>query len=155
MVACVGESLIDIVNNKEFVGGCPFNVALAASRLGAPVSYFGKVSSDRLGLMILERMIDNGVLFDPEEMIRTTNDFGEVMRNSKELPTLETTIEKVNDEFIQNPLVSWKTLFGSDDDEEKKDGRETAAKPAGGEAAESNPEASAPAAVPATSQPGE
>lgn len=66
MVACVGESLIDIVNSRELVGGCPFNVALAASRLGAPVSYFGKVSSDRHGLMILERMIDNGVLFDPE-----------------------------------------------------------------------------------------
>lgn len=66
MVACVGESLIDMVNNREFVGGCPFNVALAASRLGAPVSFFGKVSSDRQGLMILERMIDNGVLFDPE-----------------------------------------------------------------------------------------
>jgi type II secretory pathway component GspD/PulD (secretin) len=102
----------------------------------------------------------DGVLFDPEEMIRTTNEFGEVMRNSKELPTLETTIEKVNDEFIQNPLVSWKTLFGSDDDEEKEDAdKESAEKSAEGEATESNTESadetSAPAAVPATSQPGE
>ncbi len=104
----------------------------------------------------------DGVLFDPEEMIRTTNEFGEVMRNSKELPTLETTIEKVNDEFIQNPLVSWKTLFGSDDDEEKVEGsKESAEKPSEGGAAESSAEAapasetSAPAAVPATSQPGE
>jgi hypothetical protein len=95
-------------------------------------------------------------------MIRTTNEFGEVMRNSKELPTLETTIEKVNDEFIQNPLVSWKTLFGSDDDEEKVEGsKESAEKPSEGGAAESSAEAapasetSAPAAVPATSQPGE
>ena len=101
----------------------------------------------------------DGVLFDPEEMIRTTNEFGEVMRNSKELPTIETTIERVNDEFIQNPLVSWKTLFGDDDDEEKKDGKESAEKPSEGEAAESNTapsaETPAPAAVPATSQPGE
>ena len=99
----------------------------------------------------------DGVLFDPEEMIRTTNEFGEVMRNSKELPTLETTIEKVNDEFIQNPLVSWKTLFGSDDDEEKtEDGKESAEKPSedGAEAAPAS-ETAAPAAVPATSQPGE
>ena len=66
MIAAVGESLIDIVNGKELIGGCPFNVALAASRLGAPVSYFGKVSADRQGLMILEKMIDNGILFDPE-----------------------------------------------------------------------------------------
>lgn len=101
----------------------------------------------------------DGVLFDPEEMIRTTNEFGEVMRNSKELPTIETTIERVNDEFIQNPLVSWKTLFGDDDEEAKKDGKESAEKPSEGEAAESNTDPSAetpaPAAVPATSQPGE
>lgn len=102
----------------------------------------------------------DGVLFDPEEMIRTTNEFGEVMRNSKELPTLETTIEKVNDEFIENPLVSWKTLFGSDDDEEKEDAdKKSSEKPAEDEAAEFKAETSAespaPAAVPATSQPGE
>ena len=98
----------------------------------------------------------DGVLFDPEEMIRTTNEFGEVMRNSKELPTLETTIERVNDEFIENPLVSWKTLFGDDDDEEKKDAdKESSEKPSEGEAAETSAESAAPAAVPATSQPGE
>ncbi len=100
----------------------------------------------------------DGVLFDPEEMIRTTNEFGEVMRNSKELPTLETTIEKVNDEFIQNPLVSWKTLFGDDDDEKDDADKESAENPSEGEAADSNAESSesaAPAAVPATSQPGE
>ena len=31
MVACVGESLIDIVNSRELVGGCPFNVAVMSS----------------------------------------------------------------------------------------------------------------------------
>lgn len=113
----------------------------------------------RVRILNPEDMAD-GVLFDPEEMIRTTNEFGEVMRNSKELPTLETTIEKVNDEFIQNPLVSWKTLFGSDDDEENaEDGKESDGKPAEGEVtesgAESAPDSAAPAAVPATSQPGE
>ena len=101
----------------------------------------------------------DGVLFDPEEMIRTTNEFGEVMRSSEELPTLETTIERVNDEFIENPLVSWKTLFGYDDDEKEDAEKESAEKTSEGEAAESNTDPSAetpaPAAVPATSQPGE
>ena len=103
----------------------------------------------------------DGVLFDPEEMIRTTNEFGEVMRNSKELPTLETTIERVNDEFIEHPLVSWETLFGSGDDDEKtekdaKDGK-TAETPDGDGDSESASasEPSAPAAVPAAPQPGE
>ena len=107
----------------------------------------------------------DGVLFDPEEMIRTTNEFGEVMRDSKELPTLETTIERVNDEFIENPLVTWEKIFGSDDDkDEEKDKKESAAKPAGDGEGSSAPESAsesssadsaAPAAVPATSQSGE
>lgn len=66
MIACVGESLIDRIGDRCLIGGCPFNVAIAASRLGAPVTYFGKVSSDEYGLSILERMIDDGVLFDPQ-----------------------------------------------------------------------------------------
>ena len=66
MIACVGESLIDRIGDKCLIGGCPFNVATAASRLGAPVTFFGKVSSDNFGLSILERMIDDGVLFDPQ-----------------------------------------------------------------------------------------
>ena len=93
-----------------------------------------------------------------EEVIRTTNDFGEVMRKSKELPNLETTVEKVNDEFIKNPLVSFKTLFGWGDDEDEDEGKSSPAKmspasDAGDEAAESGEseaaESSAPAAVPA------
>ena len=93
----------------------------------------------------------DGVLFDPEEMIRTTNKFGEAMRNSEELPKLETTVERVDDEFIKNPLVSWETLFGSDGDkkaeEDKKEGSD--AEPAeDGEPAESS-SSFAPAAVPA------
>ena len=55
MIACVGESLIDRIGDKCLMGGCPFNVAVAASRLGAPVTFFGKVSSDNFGLSILER----------------------------------------------------------------------------------------------------
>ena len=66
MIGTVGESLVDIVNGKDRLGGCPYNVALAASRLGAPVTFFGKISKDKYGLMLLEHMIDNGVLFDPQ-----------------------------------------------------------------------------------------
>lgn len=66
MIACIGESLIDRIGDKCLIGGCPFNVAMAASRLGAPVTFFGKISSDEFGLSILERMIDDGVLFDPQ-----------------------------------------------------------------------------------------
>ena len=99
----------------------------------------------------------DGVLFDPEEVIRSTNEIGDVMRKSDELPNLETTVEKVNDEFIKNPLVSFKTLFGWGDDEDEDEGKSSPAKTssdAEGEAAESGEpapasESAAPAAVPA------
>ena len=105
----------------------------------------------------------DGVLFDPEEMIRTTNEFGEVMRNSDELPKLETTVEKVNEEFIENPLVSWKTLFGSDDKEKKAETKDGKSIIKSGEAAEGSEESApesasgsaSPVAVPADAQPGE
>lgn len=66
MIACVGESLIDRIGDRELAGGCPFNTALAAARLGAPVSFFGKFSCDRYGQVFLEKMIDSGMLFDPD-----------------------------------------------------------------------------------------
>jgi fructokinase len=58
--------LIDRIGDKMLIGGCPLNVAVAASRLGAPVTFFGKISSDEYGLSILEKMIDDGILFDPQ-----------------------------------------------------------------------------------------
>jgi fructokinase len=58
--------LIDRIGDKTLIGGCPLNVAVAASRLGAPVTFFGKISSDEYGLSILEKMIDDGILFDPQ-----------------------------------------------------------------------------------------
>ena len=100
----------------------------------------------------------DGVLFDPEDVIRSTNDIGDIMRKSDELPNLETTVEKVNDEFIKNPLVSFKTLFGWGEDEEGDEGKSSPAKMSPASEAEAAPaesgesapaESPAPAAVPA------
>lgn len=65
MIACVGESLVDIIESRHLLGGCPFNVARSCARLGASVSYYGKVSSDPYGLEILTQMVDDCVIFDP------------------------------------------------------------------------------------------
>ena len=70
MIVCVGESLIDVVSKKdavsETVGGCPLNVALTTSRLGASTALFTKVSNDSYGSLILEKLIDNCIMFDPQ-----------------------------------------------------------------------------------------
>ncbi len=74
MIVCVGESLIDIVCSKEDetrilserIGGCPLNVALTTARLGASTALFSKTSTDAYGNLILEKLIDNCIMFDPQ-----------------------------------------------------------------------------------------
>ncbi|MDY0288860.1 MAG: carbohydrate kinase [Sphaerochaeta sp.] len=75
MIGVIGEALIDFigkgkegssVNFASHVGGCGLNAATAAARLGCPVGFLGKNSSDMFGERILEHMVDNHVLFDPD-----------------------------------------------------------------------------------------
>jgi fructokinase len=75
MIVCCGENLIDMVpavpprgaavpHNAIFSavpGGCPYNSAIAASRLGAEVEFLGATSSDFLGDRLFERLTANGV----------------------------------------------------------------------------------------------
>ncbi len=70
MIVCVGESLIDVAYKNgtisETIGGCPLNVALTTARLGTSTALFTKVSSDSYGNMILEKLINNCIMFDPQ-----------------------------------------------------------------------------------------
>lgn len=70
MIVCVGESLVDVIDKdgvvSETVGGCPLNVALTTARLGSSTALFTKISSDSYGNMILEKLIDNCIMFDPQ-----------------------------------------------------------------------------------------
>ncbi|MCE5255987.1 MAG: carbohydrate kinase [Spirochaetaceae bacterium] len=72
MIVCCGENLIDMVPMeglpnthygcfKVAPGGCPFNSAIAAARLGADVSFLGKIAGDFLGDKLFGRLAANGV----------------------------------------------------------------------------------------------
>lgn len=74
MIGVIGEALIDFIgrgkegsseNFASYVGGCALNAATAASRLGSPVGFFGKIASDMFGLRLVNHLVDNKVLFDP------------------------------------------------------------------------------------------
>ncbi|MCE2517326.1 MAG: carbohydrate kinase [Alphaproteobacteria bacterium] len=65
-----GENLIDFVETHDIngipqysanPGGSPFNVAIAAARLGNPVDYLSPLSTDRLGKLLAERLLGSGV----------------------------------------------------------------------------------------------
>jgi len=42
------------------LGGCPYNTAIAAARLGAKTAFVGRMGSDFMGDMLFERLEANG-----------------------------------------------------------------------------------------------
>jgi fructokinase len=69
-IVVAGEALIDLVPAggggalRAHAGGGPFNVARAAARLGAPVSFLGRLSSDRFGTQLRAALAADGVGLD-------------------------------------------------------------------------------------------
>jgi fructokinase len=68
MIVCCGESLIDMVpfegRPDAFLvrpGGCPYNTAIAAARLGASVAFLGRVGTDFLADTLVDRLREAAV----------------------------------------------------------------------------------------------
>ncbi|PSL54061.1 fructokinase [Saccharothrix carnea] len=69
MIVVAGEALVDLVPTSEGdlsprLGGGPYNVAVAAGRLEAPVGFLSRVSSDLFGDRLLERLHASNVRTD-------------------------------------------------------------------------------------------
>ncbi|AEF81929.1 carbohydrate kinase family protein [Leadbettera azotonutricia] len=78
MIICCGEALIDMVRAEipgrgegflPLPGGSPFNTAIAIGRLGAPVSFLGRFSTDFFGEVLMKRLKASRV--SPDLMIRS------------------------------------------------------------------------------------
>ncbi|MDR3172347.1 MAG: carbohydrate kinase [Treponema sp.] len=67
MIVCCGEALIDMLplnGGTGFLpcpGGSPYNTAIAISRLGTPVGFLGRLSTDFFGELLVNRLIENKV----------------------------------------------------------------------------------------------
>ena len=68
MILSCGEALIDFVprpgDEAAFVprpGGSPFNLAIAARRLGAPAGFLGRISRDLFGEELFGKLAEEGV----------------------------------------------------------------------------------------------
>ncbi len=69
MFVVCGEALVDLTpaqcgTAQGFIphpGGSPCNVAVALARLGAPVAFLGRVSTDAFGRMLKRHLEENGV----------------------------------------------------------------------------------------------
>jgi fructokinase len=68
-VVVTGEALVDLVLARDgglegHPGGGPYNVARTIGRLGQPVSYLGRVSTDGFGRRLLDELEADGVALD-------------------------------------------------------------------------------------------
>jgi fructokinase len=69
MILCCGEALIDMIpapsgGEDGFIprpGGSPYNTAVAVGRLGTPVRFLGRLSTDFFGEMLVRRLVQNAV----------------------------------------------------------------------------------------------
>jgi fructokinase len=57
----IGESLIDIVESDEHVGGSPLNVAVGLGRLGRDIDFLTYIADDAYGQRIIEYLDSAGV----------------------------------------------------------------------------------------------
>jgi fructokinase len=71
MILVIGEALIDLIENRyqagafnAIVGGANANVAIALARRGTPQQFLARLSNDRFGKIIRERLETNGVGLD-------------------------------------------------------------------------------------------
>ena len=71
MILVIGEALIDLIENRyqpgsynAIVGGANANVAIALARRGTKHQFLGRLSSDRFGKIIREKLETNGVSLD-------------------------------------------------------------------------------------------
>ncbi len=66
MIVVAGESLVDLLVREDgsvtaTPGGGPYNVARALGRLERPVAFLGRLSTDRFGRILRERLAADGV----------------------------------------------------------------------------------------------
>jgi fructokinase len=69
LIVVAGEALIDLVpaGDEALIahpGGGPFNTARTLGRLERPVAYLGRISTDRAGRRLAERLAGDGVRMD-------------------------------------------------------------------------------------------
>ena len=75
MILVIGEALIDLIESREtkgqfqaVVGGANANVALALARRGTDHQFLARISSDRFGTLIKERLSSSPKPQNPKNM---------------------------------------------------------------------------------------
>ncbi|MBP6187034.1 MAG: carbohydrate kinase [Rhodoluna sp.] len=94
MILVIGEALIDLIENRyqaggfnAVVGGANANVALALARRGTKHQFLGRISNDRFGKIIRERLETNGVHLEHSVVAEELTTLAVVSIDSNGVPT--------------------------------------------------------------------
>ncbi len=91
MIVSLGEALIDLIHaadgtQKALVGGSPYNVSIALSRLGVDAGFVCPFSQDDHGQMLTQGLADNGVQRCIEDLVTAPTAVAEVFTDDSGHP---------------------------------------------------------------------
>ena len=104
MILVIGEALIDLIENRyqpgafnAIVGGANLNVATALAKRGTPHTFYARMSNDRFGQIIREKLTKNNVSF-PNAIITDDNStLAIVSLNESGVPTYSFYVNGTSD----------------------------------------------------------
>lgn len=124
------ETNVKLEDGQTIVMGGLYNNRESVSQERIPflsdIPYFGEIFTSkyrekeliqllfflRVHILTADDLVD-GILFDPDEIARSSNAIGEIIRKSPTLPQTENTMQQVKHEFIErDPLQKNKSTTG-------------------------------------------
>jgi fructokinase len=104
MILVIGEALIDLIENRyqpgaftAIVGGANLNVATALAKRGTPHTFFARMSSDRFGNIIREKLTSNNVNFKNSIITNENSTLAIVSLNEQGVPTYSFYVNGTSD----------------------------------------------------------
>jgi fructokinase len=104
MILVIGEALIDLIENRyqpgaftAIVGGANLNVATALARRGADHTFYARMSTDRFGNIIREKLKANSVNFKNSIITNENSTLAIVSLNEQGVPTYSFYVNGTSD----------------------------------------------------------
>jgi fructokinase len=104
MILVIGEALIDLIENRyqpgaftAIVGGANLNVATALAKRGTPHTFYARMSSDRFGQIIREKLTKNNVNFKNSIVTEENSTLAIVSLNEAGVPTYSFYVNGTSD----------------------------------------------------------
>jgi fructokinase len=104
MILVIGEALIDLIENRyqpgaftAIVGGANLNVATALARRGSDHTFYARMSKDRFGNLIREKLKANNVNFKNSIVTEENSTLAIVSLNEQGVPTYSFYVNGTSD----------------------------------------------------------